>query len=86
MATAHFILVRNHTEGFELLALLKGRGIEAKVAPAPYGARACCGMSLAIADSIQAELARATLEETGFPVDGIVEVDNAFDPNRGRFC
>lgn len=83
---AVYILVRNHSEGFELLAKLKGEGIRARIAPAPHGVRACCGMSLVLADREQAGRVRSFLEDVKFPVEGIVEVENAFDPNRGRFC
>lgn len=86
LASASYILVRNHSEGFELLSILKKEGIRARIAPAPHGARACCGMSLVLNDRAEADRARSVVEEAGFPIEGIVEVENAFDPDRGRFC
>lgn len=83
---ASYVLVRNHSEGFELLAMLKKEGVQARIAPAPHGVRACCGMSLVLSGREETERVRSLVEESGFPIEGIVEVENAFDPNRGRFC
>lgn len=86
MAVAYYILVRNHSEGFELRSRLREENIDVRIAPAPHGVQACCGMSLVLTDEQETERARLFIEEHDLPIEGIVKVENAFDPDRGRFC
>lgn len=83
--SAWYVLVRSHTEGFELYNRMKADGIPARIAPAPHGLQACCGMSLML-DEEHVEDARRFIEEASFPIERIVEVDNAIDPKRDRYC
>lgn len=82
---AWYVLVRSHTDGFALLEALRAQNVSARVAPAPHGVQACCGMSLLI-DSSQVEAVRAIIEAGPTPAEGIIEVENAIDPSRNKFC
>lgn len=84
--TVFYVLVDGATEGMRLYEALCGRGCRVRVAPAPRGVTACCGVSLRVeADAIEA--VRAALADPAMPpYDRVVELEDTVDPRRDRFC
>lgn len=82
---AYYVLVRNHTEGFDLHGRLRRRGLDVRIAPAPHGLQACCGMSILVRPADK-EAVCAAIAEEGVPIEDVVKVAGAIDPARDRYC
>lgn len=80
-----YVLVESHTQGLALYQELKRAGLGVRIAPAPRGVAACCGMSL-LADAGAEDAVRRAVEEGGLAHDRIVEVETDINPHRDRFC
>ena len=86
MATVHYILVENTTEGWALYNALREAGCRCRIAPVPRGLQACCGMSVMVDDDDMGPVREAlALPDTPGYVD-IVEMENQYNPKRDVYC
>ncbi len=81
----YYVLFHNHTEGMRLYQYVRGRGITARISPAPRAASACCGMSLLV-DAEAIEAVRRCISESGVQIDRIVRLPRQIDPARDKYC
>ncbi|MDO5023237.1 DUF3343 domain-containing protein [Slackia piriformis] len=82
---AHYVLVRSHTEGFQLHGALRKAGFNVHIAPAPHGVQARCGMSILVKTD-ESKVVRAFIEEQRLPIEGMIEIENAINPKRDTYC
>ena len=83
----YYILFRDYTEGLALQELLKGEGLQARIAPTPRvfeGAKPC-GMSLLVKQD-QIEAVRESIARNGAAYVDIVELPCQIRPDRDRYC
>ena len=84
--SAFYVLVNSSTEGLALYRALRGRGLAVRIAPAPHGVVACCGMSLAIDPAEMPAVREALDADPALRYDRVVEVVDAIDPHRDAYC
>lgn len=80
-----YVLFHNHTEGMALYHLLRERGAEAKISPAPRVASISCGMSLLVEESAIDDV-RRIIEENGAEYDRMVRLPKQINPKRDVYC
>lgn len=84
--TVFYVLVDSSTEGFSLYTHLRQQGCQVRIAPAPRGHTACCGMSI-MADASDIPDVRAALDaDPSLRYDRIIELENPIDPHRDVYC
>ena len=81
-----YALVDSATEGFAAYQALRAAGFDVRIAPAPRGVQACCGMSIAFGDPAEVEAARYVAAERGLAITEFVQVAGSRDARRDRFC
>lgn len=84
--TAFYILVNSSTEGMALYQALRARELSVRIAPAPRGQVACCGMSIMVEPSLMPAVRVALEEDPRLSYDRVVEVEDLRDPNRDAYC
>ena len=86
-AKSYYILFANYTHGLALQALLKGEGLESRIAPTPRAIQGelSCGMSLLVKEE-HIDAVRECIERNQATHHSIVEMENQIQPNRNRFC
>lgn len=83
---AWYALVESATEGFAAYQKLRAEGFSVRIAPAPRGVQACCGMSIVFGDEAEVERARKYAAKEALAVTEFVRVESAPNPRRDRFC
>lgn len=81
-----YALVDSAAEGFAAYQALRGGGFDVRIAPAPRGVQACCGMSVAFGDPTEVDAARGFAAERGLAITKFVQVVGVRDARRDRFC
>ena len=81
-----YALVDSATEGFAAYQTLRGAGFDVRIAPAPRGVQACCGMSVAFGDPTEVDAARGFAAERGLAIAKFVQAVGVRDARRDRFC
>lgn len=86
-AKSYYILFANYTHGLAMQSLLKGEGLEARIAPTPRAIQGelSCGMSLLVKEE-HIDAVRECIERNQSVHHSIVEMENQIQPNRNRFC
>ena len=84
--TVFYVLVHSSTEGLALFRGLRERGCRVRIAPAPRGHTACCGMSVMV-DPADMPAVRAALDgDPALAYDRVIELANTIDPLRDAYC
>lgn len=85
-AGSWYALVDSATEGFAAYQCLRACGFNVRVAPAPRGVQACCGMSVLVCDAREVGAVRKAVRREGLAVTEFVLVAGTCDARRDRFC
>ena len=83
----YYILFDNYTHGFAMQALLKGEGINNRIAPAPRAIQGdlTCGMSLLIEPEDLPEVERV-IQEKQPTYHAIRPLAGQINPRRDKYC
>ncbi|MDO4289813.1 MAG: DUF3343 domain-containing protein [Eggerthellaceae bacterium] len=84
--TVFYILVNSSTEGMALYTRLREAACRVRVAPAPRGEQACCGMSILVAPGDMPAVRAALAADRSLIYDRIVELPNTINPHRDKYC
>lgn len=84
--TVFYVLVNSSTEGMALYTRLRDAGCHVRVAPAPRGAQACCGMSIMVRPEDMPEVCRALDADPSMVFDRVIERKNTINPHRDKYC
>lgn len=85
MEYSYYILFHTHTEGMALYHIMRERGAEVKISPAPRAASVSCGMSLLV-EPEEIDKVRSIIKETAAEYDRIVELPKQINPRRDVYC
>lgn len=80
-----YILVDGHTQGMQIFEILKERGQDVRIAPAPREAKSSCGIAVLSACN-QLEQALDILNNENISYKNTLEIEQSFDPHRDIFC
>lgn len=84
--TVFYVLVNSSTEGLALFRALRERSCKVRIAPAPRGHTACCGMSLLVEPADMPAVRSELAADPTLAYDRIIEIENTIDPHRDAFC
>lgn len=84
--TVFYVLVNSSTEGMALFLRLRQLGCKVRVAPAPRGHTACCGMSILVNAEDMPPVREALDADPSLDYDRIIELENQINPRRDVFC
>ncbi len=84
--TVFYVLVYSATEGMGLYSYLRDRDCDVRIAPAPRGETACCGMALRITPENMPSVHAALDDESAPSYDRVVELIDDIDPSRDVYC
>lgn len=85
-ATIFYILVHSSTEGMSLYQALRSHNLAVRIAPAPRGQVACCGMSIMVKPCHMPAVQSILQEDSSLTYDRVVEVEDLRDSHRDAYC
>ena len=86
VATEHYILFPNVSNGLKLSELLKTAQIDATIVPTPREASKCCGISLLVNHKKDLPAIKELIKQNDIEIIAIFELAKTRDPQRDRYC
>ena len=86
MMKNYYVFLPDSKTALKLYGLIKKEGIKCTMAPTPWEADACCGVSILYYDFSDTDKIKEIIEEEGIKISKFWESEKIFNPERNKFC